>query len=305
MLKLKYLIEDFKQAEQALGLYDYDKKYLQYFRISSNAIYPFEWAGQTCYLRLTPESECEMVHLEEELKLLDYLHQHSFTSVRTMQSKTGAVLSSIESNGEKFFVSAFYGVPGKRIDQLVLEDSLAYKMGRKLAELHKLTFSCDLHIREHASVMTWLHDEFVRMNAEDAASVLDLMERDRVFKKAPYGIVHYDFEPDNLFIDGSELYIIDFNDAMYHYPEMDIVNALAEIDEAFHPAFKSGYTENSDIRLSEDRMTFCRDFDLLYTKCRLMRAVEDSIDNEAEWMTKLREKLIGRIESLQYKRPSS
>lgn len=46
--------------------------------------------------------------------------------------------------------------------------------------------------------------------------------------KVNFGLVHYDFEYDNVFYDSTseECYAIDFDDAMYHWYAMDIEQAL-------------------------------------------------------------------------------
>lgn len=54
MLKLKYLFSNESLAEMLLGNWTYDPESLhlfQYYRISSNAIYPFRSAGNGQFLR--------------------------------------------------------------------------------------------------------------------------------------------------------------------------------------------------------------------------------------------------------------
>ena len=61
MLRLKYLYENYDLAKFALENWKYDidtlDEYLQNFRISSNAIYPFLCQGNIRFLRLSPVSE--------------------------------------------------------------------------------------------------------------------------------------------------------------------------------------------------------------------------------------------------------
>ena len=58
MLKLKYLFENFELAKLALTNWEHDEdtlgEYLKYFRISSNAVYPFSVQGKRHFLRLAP-----------------------------------------------------------------------------------------------------------------------------------------------------------------------------------------------------------------------------------------------------------
>lgn len=62
MLPLKYLFENFDLAKECLKLYDHSERHLdemlRYFRISSNAVYPFcTENGTVCFLRLSPPEE--------------------------------------------------------------------------------------------------------------------------------------------------------------------------------------------------------------------------------------------------------
>lgn len=61
MLKLEYLFENYELAREALALWEHDEENLEemlgYFRISSNAVYPFTREGRVCFLRLAPVGE--------------------------------------------------------------------------------------------------------------------------------------------------------------------------------------------------------------------------------------------------------
>ena len=61
MLKLKYLFEKYQLVRTVLNHWKYDEETFdeltKYFRISSNAIYPFASNGKICFLRLAPTDE--------------------------------------------------------------------------------------------------------------------------------------------------------------------------------------------------------------------------------------------------------
>jgi hypothetical protein len=60
MLKLKYLFNNVDLAEMLLKNWDFDEQsldMLKYYRISSNAIYPFQSQGKTQFLRFSPKTE--------------------------------------------------------------------------------------------------------------------------------------------------------------------------------------------------------------------------------------------------------
>ena len=79
MLKLKHLFENFDLARYCLAFYDHDVKNLEdmlrYFRISSNAIYPFCSNGKICFLRLSPVEEKTVETVESEIRLIRWLQE--------------------------------------------------------------------------------------------------------------------------------------------------------------------------------------------------------------------------------------
>jgi Ser/Thr protein kinase RdoA (MazF antagonist) len=76
MLKLKYLFNDENLAEMILGNWEFDKESIdlfQYYRISSNAIYPFSWKGKTQLLRFAPKTEKCKSNILAELAFISHL----------------------------------------------------------------------------------------------------------------------------------------------------------------------------------------------------------------------------------------
>lgn len=88
MLKLKYLFENFDLARKCMEFYDCDMdsvdEMLRYFRISSNAIYPFrlKTEGSVCFLRLSPVTEKRLVDVESEIGLMKWLIERGFPAMR-------------------------------------------------------------------------------------------------------------------------------------------------------------------------------------------------------------------------------
>ena len=77
MLKLKYLFENFALAKECIEFYEYNRETLdemmRFFRISSNAIYPFragENAEKICFLRISPAEEKSFEDVVTEVELI-------------------------------------------------------------------------------------------------------------------------------------------------------------------------------------------------------------------------------------------
>ena len=123
---------------------------------------------------------------------------------------------------------------------------------------------------------------------------------------ASFGLVHYDFEPDNVFWDENRqcCTVIDFEDGMYHFFLLDLEQALdallenipAERKLIAKTTFLRGY---QSVKMLEpdyaEKLKLMRRFCNLYSYARLIRCVDEKYPNEPDWMVKLREKLHSKM----------
>lgn len=294
MLKLKYLFENFEIAELLLDQYDYDDiSIIKYFRISSNAIYPFKNKGQVRYLRQTPNEEQEGRFLLGELELINQLKEANYTCVEIVKSRNGNDLEQQETSEGMFYTSVFDGVKGDCIDDIEMTPDISYKMGLKLAQLHKTSVHMDVDLKTPQDLFTWIEDTLMDIGYEKDLEILyRLKDQFKTMSKEFFGIVHYDFEPDNLFYDGEEIYPIDFNDAMYNFYTMDIRNALRELEPLFHQDFLDGYCQVHKLSTHyKEEEKWCDLFYKLYKHTRIRRSIDEEVKNPPEWMQTLRIKL--------------
>lgn len=76
MLKLKHLFDNRDLAKMILDNWQYDPSstdMFEYFRISSNAVYPFRNKGKVKLLRFAPCAEKSKDNLIAELEFIRYL----------------------------------------------------------------------------------------------------------------------------------------------------------------------------------------------------------------------------------------
>jgi len=287
MLKLKYLFENFDLAKNAIKHYQYDDlSLIEQFRISANAIYPFKYLDQVYYIRLTPSSETSVERLIQELDLLDFLEEKKYPCIRTVKSLQDKRYI-VEEDNESYYGVCSERVPGIRMDKVELTNEIVYKVGASLAEFHELT-------SDYTSISNY-SDVLDRMEVElnEFKNDIDALRRDfNKMKKECFGVVHYDFEPDNLFYDEGVVYPIDFNYAMIHLRTMDIYNTLEEFGEQYNSALLNGYRSVSDLSPNyEEEIVICRRFSKLYKHMRIKHSISEDVENPPEWMVDLRNKL--------------
>lgn len=308
MLKLTYLNENFDLARLALTHWAHDEETLperlKWFRISSNAVYPFDREGKTCFLRLTPAEEKSAVHIQAEIDFLTHLQRADYPAMRPIPTLDGQLLLSLSTPWGAWHACAFTGVPGRQIEDLPMTEEVLARYGAALGRLHCISMALDAPPARPALedalhwAWTYLQQGPEHMQAEYLAvrEALSGMPKE----KHTFGLVHYDFEPDNVFLDGEICHAIDFDDSMYHFYAIDLVQAIDELPGEAHAAFLEGYyAACPQSGAKTEDFPLMRRFRDLYSWARLKNALSDIPSPQPEWMPHLIEKLQSRIREIE------
>lgn len=312
MLKLKYLFDNKDLAHMILKNWEYDyddPNLLKYYRISSNAVYWCKNQCNTFFLRFIPTEEKPKEKILAELEFLSYLRDNGYPAVETILSKSGNELEVVDTPWGTFCAVAFKKASGKQISEMPLTKDLIFGLGRTLGKLHKLSSEfCPVNNNRNdwEETACWMEDVLSTFPDETAAkSELSILKA--YFSKLPttkenFGLIHYDFEPDNVFYNEiTKIYNpIDFDDAMYHWYALDIEQSLDSIkedmpEEQVEPSvneFIKGY--RLEYAISDEMLKLLpifRRYVNLYGYVRILRSVEEKWNNEPDWMINLRIKL--------------
>jgi len=311
MLKLRYLFNNTDLAHMLLENWEYDASSIdmfQYYRISANAIYPFKKNGEICLLRFCPILEKPKENIVAELEFVDYLRSKHYQALEPVPSKTGEELVQKETPWGGYYASVFKRVRGTQISESPLDDDLVFTFGASLGQLHKLSREYTPSTTKrwtHTDVFSWIEHSLGIVSVEDVVlSELTLLRN--YFATLPsdpknYGLIHYDFELDNVFYDpmSKSCSVIDFDDAMYHWYIMDIERALDSLKQDSNLAehefdqkkalFLKGYRSQFDLddALLAIMPVFQR-FANLYSYARIVRSIQECWENEPEWLVELR-----------------
>jgi Ser/Thr protein kinase RdoA (MazF antagonist) len=316
MLPLKYLFDNPALAKMLLDNWEYDPSSLdlfQYFRISANAIYPFKHNNTVCFLRFSPAQIKPKEQLLAELDFLRYLQENNYPVMQAVPSKNGMELLQKSTPWGEFNASVFQRVKGVQISETIYDQRVLFAYGAALGRLHQLSSRytpTGAKRWTHTAVLDWCETTLKDLGAVDlhlqeiellrnAMSALPVTPQN-------YGLIHYDFEPDNVFFDDQTgaCSVIDFDDTMYHWYGMDITQALASLREEFaeedfpnkQAVFMEGYRSEFETPQDlQDCMPVFRRFANAYQYTRVSLSVRESWDNEPEWMLGLRAKLNGLL----------
>lgn len=312
MLKLKYLFENKDLAHMLLNNWEYDNddsNFLKYFRISSNAVYWCKNQGNTFFLRFAPTEEKSKEKILAELEFLRFLRNNGYSAVDTILSKSGNELEVVSTPWGTYYAVAFKEVSGKQMSQLSLTDDIIFGWGKALGKLHKLSseYKPINNIRnDWKETINWMEDVLSNFPNEITAKSELCILKDYFLKlpttKENFGLIHYDFEADNVFYDEitKNYNSIDFDDSMYHWYAMDIEQALDSMKddmpedqvESSVNQFIKGY--RSEHNISDDMLKLLpifRRYANLYGYVRVLRSIEEKWNNEPEWMVNLRTRL--------------
>lgn len=312
MLKLKYLFENYDLAKEALENWEYDNdtldKMLSQFRISSNAIYPFCQNGEVCFLRLSPFDEKMDKNVFGEMEFINYLLECSYPALKPVRTKTGEICLKLDTQWGQFYATAFSRVDGVSIEDTEMSNEIMFEYGKTLGKLHTLSSKFNPRTKKwtHSEVLDWIASVLLEYNAPDYV-VSELITIKSELDGLPanhnnYGLVHYDFELDNVFYDKEKktCAVIDFDDGMYHWFVLDIEQVFDSLEdelsgESLQSArreFIRGYKEEHRYtqEMEESRPLMQR-FINLYGYARLIRCVSEKFADEPEWLIELRKKL--------------
>ena len=307
MLKLRHLNKNVPLAQMLLGNWEAEPSSFERYRISSNAIYLYDWRGETRFLRFAPVSEKPIDRVTAELEFTGYLRSAGYGAVVPIAATSGDYVVTQSTPWGEYVATAFHKAPGIQLSRTDLDDRIVASYGRALAELHRLssTYRPEGAPRwTEADVLNWIRSALADLPGTSAA----LEEADRIAAHLAglprdaesYGLVHYDFECDNVFFDAEtdRCFAIDFDDAMYHWFAMDICQAVESLADEASPelaaareaVFLDGYVS---VRALPDPAlrAACRRFADLYWYARVAYALSETLPNEPDWMTGLRTRL--------------
>ncbi|MCJ8011013.1 phosphotransferase [Paenibacillus sp. KQZ6P-2] len=296
-------------ASSLLQRWEHDEGSLQFWRASTNFVYAFQRKQERFFLRFSTEQDHDVDQIEAELEFMQYLIAHQYTCVSPILSSQGRIVETVGTSYGKFFGVVFEAAKGNRLDG-TLSASQCVVWGSSLAALHVLSKDYEpvqKHRRSWRDVLTEigavLHNHPEEQAAAEELERITCWLESLPVSKETYGLIHYDFQPDNVFYncDRDSLNIIDFDDAFYGWYELDVISAVSDLFDSADDllsstavqSFLQGYRSVADLNEGFiDRLPFFKRFENLYGFSRLLWSLEDSeMEDGPDWLPGLREKL--------------
>ena len=293
-------------ADQILSGWEHDKGTAKYLRASANFQFTFQKAGGRYFLRFNHSTERAMDRICAEVDYINYLSSQGFTIAKPVPSIAGHFVESAPTSQGVFHAVVFEELAGMQFEIEELTPEIFTRWGKALGELHKAAQGYQAVGRPTWKDHLTMVSEYLPVTEQAAQAILrDLQEQlTRLsIREGNYGLVHFDFELDNIVWDGDEVGIIDFDDSAYYWFVADIAFALRDLfedsaekvdlrNESFQN-FLAGYRLVRDITQEELELIpmFLRLHNLI-TFAKLHRTLgTDEAQGEPVWLEALRKKL--------------
>lgn len=199
-------------------------------RSSANFVFSVA-AAKAYFLRFNRESERTVSFIEAELDCVEYLAEQGVRVARPVVAKAGACVERVETELGVFHAVLFEALPGEHRDLDDLDEVAFARWGRALGELHAASLDLEADRPTWAEQLAGIR-RIIPVDEESALSELTYIENwlDHLDSDPDeFGLIHFDFEMDNLLWQGDEIGIIDFDDCAYYPFAADIALALRDL----------------------------------------------------------------------------
>jgi Ser/Thr protein kinase RdoA (MazF antagonist) len=297
-------------AQQCVARWSHDPESARFFRSSANFLYIFSEDGQQRFLRFAHSSERRRESIDAEIALVNWLAQEGLAVVRPVRSRNERLVETVASGWGTFHAVVFDALEGSQFEIDQLDDAGLRAWGAALGRLHATLKSYPGRVASARPTMRDYLDQAKRVLPSDAPAVweelhdlesaLDALPVDQV----TYGLIHFDFELDNLIWQGRTIQMLDFDDCTIAWYAADIAFALRDFCDAgaslstpgVH-AFLEGYATQS--RLTDEQVAQIPLFSRLARLiqfARIARALDlAKTPVQPDWLSGLIDKLENRM----------
>ena len=296
-------------AAQILQQWEHDSGSAKFFRASANFVYLFHKEGKPFFLRFAASSGRTRETIEAEIDILQWVAMRGLTVTPPIASINGNYVETVVTDLGTFHAVVFSKLEGTQLEIENLDDRHFREWGAALGKLHSTLESyapSDIPTRstwrdQMELVRAFLPEEksAVRSEFEQIASSLEALP----VTHDSYGLIHFDFELDNLYWQDQTIGIGDFDECSYAWYIMDIAFALRDLfrdridlNNRSFLAFVRGYRTQHELQNElVSQLPLCLRTARLLTYARLVRSLDlPPHAEDPDWLQALRLKLENR-----------
>jgi Ser/Thr protein kinase RdoA (MazF antagonist) len=235
-------------AEEILSSWEHDPGSSRIIRASSNFVFSFQNKGERRILRLVSAEERQAAAIQAEMDFINHLASQGLRVNRPVVLRTNKLVETVKTSLGVFHAVVFEALEGKQYETDEFTSAMFSAWGCALGELHNA--SQEYPITGRATWKDYLErlDGGLTLSDGTARKAMDLLSirlGALPVREDNFGLIHYDFEADNLIWENDLPGIIDFDDCAGYWFAADIAYALRDLfdDRASqvdlnHPAFQ-------------------------------------------------------------------
>jgi Ser/Thr protein kinase RdoA (MazF antagonist) len=222
-------------AAQIAARWEHDEGSVRFFRSSANFVYRFQRAGRPFYLRFADSSERTRDMVDAEVDILQSVASRGMTVTTPIPSSQRHLVETVRTELGTFHAVVFGGMDGALLEIDDLDARQFMEWGAALGRLHSTLEGCAPAAaasrrtwRDHLeSASAYLPEGIsaVRTEYERIASSLEVLPA----RSDGYGLIHSDFELDNLYWQDGTVGIGDFDECFNAWHVMDVALALRDL----------------------------------------------------------------------------
>ena len=314
MQRIVATVSDESESELAdllIQKWENDGSRAKCWRASANFVFFFRNQGNGRVLRFNHEAERTAAAVESEIRYLHGLIRCGVPLARPIVAKSGNFVESVSTTYGVLHASVFEKIEGDQLTSADLSSQQIVRWGQALGELHNASsavgnpgrLSWEDHLANAARELSHERNA-VRSALRKTEAQLHQLPRE----SSNFGVIHFDFELDNIIWEGDLPRPIDFDDSAAYWFVADIAFALRDLfednanqvnlaNESFCD-FVTGYRRVRPIESSEiDHVPLFLRLHHLLSLSRLHRAVTPPVPGEMPWMADLRQRLSEKMQT--------
>jgi Ser/Thr protein kinase RdoA (MazF antagonist) len=298
-------------ADAIVAKWSHDPASVRYLRASANFVFTFRHRDRPYVLRFSDASERTPAAIRAEIAYIGHLSAYGVPAARPVRSLAGLELEQVQTPLGAFHAVAFEALQGTQYDIEELTPEQFSQWGSALGQLHRAARSYRGSGRpDWQGRLAALEQELPpgEQAARKALAHINVRVGQLSTDEHNFGLIHGDFELDNIIWSGNTIGIVDFDDSAWSWFVADIAFALRDLfddrsdnvdwDDANLHAFIDGYRVNyavaeEDIR----RIPLYLQMHNIMTFAKLLKTLDIAEDEpNPQWLDRLRHKLIGKLD---------
>ena len=278
-------------------------------RASANFVFSVKTFKDQYFLRFNHASERNAETIDAELNYVRHLLGRGIRVSVPILSTSGNYVESISTEMGEFHAVLFQALVGDEWEFESLDERQFELWGQAMGKMHATTKGFSTDHRPSWKDHVHFAERMIPVSEKDAyrelCSVKEMLSSLQSGIDT-FGLIHFDFELDNLKWEKDEAGILDFDDCAFYWFEADIAFSLRDLFEDSIDkidfeckklgAFLKGYrSENQISDAAVRRIPLFLRMHNLVTYAKLIRTIEGgSVRDEPKWTADLRNRLTNK-----------